>query len=120
MKKFFTILAFAIFIWSALAIAGIISWQAVLGCSTIYAAALLLQIKGKGGRTSMIGCLLIAIIATFIWECGNSNIMDLSFFGKLLTTGLISSLLAVCIFMAVYAIKFAIDAIVEYQRGRKD
>lgn len=118
MKKFFMLLAFALFIWSALALVGILSWQAVLGCSIIYSAALFLQIKGKGGRTSMIGCIIIAVIATFLWAGGNDNIARMSFFGKLMNIGVVSCLTAVCVFMAVYAVKFVRDAIMDYYHNK--
>lgn len=119
MKKFFMILAFALLIWSILALVGIISWQAVLGCGILYGLLLFLHTKGKGGFHSFLCITLAAVIATFLWECGNNNITRLSFFVKLLTTGIVSCMVAISAFMVFYAVKFARNAITDYYHEKK-
>lgn len=120
MKKFFMFLAFALLIWSVLALVGIISWQAVLGCGILYGLLLFLHTKGEGGFHSFLCITFAAVIATFLWECGNDNIRELSFFGKLINNSVVSCLLAISSFMAIYAVKFMKDAIADYYRDKAD
>lgn len=116
MKKYFTILACAVFCLAALAYTEFIALDTLVGCSLICALFLWIALKASGNRRSIACALLITAVATATWNVDPNSV---TFLGKLLSATGYGVIAAFCIIILVYAAKALIETIIAYYHPGK-
>lgn len=111
MKKYFAILACAVFCLAALAYTEFIALDTLIGCSLICALFLCVAVKASGSLRS-IGCaLLTTAVATVTW---NADPNQVTFGGKLLSATAYGVIVTFCVIILVYVVKALIETIIAY------